>query len=276
MKDKEEKTLQFGFTNEDIRLWQDKPFLLEGKKDTAVIIFHGWSALPKQAKPLAEFINGQGYLTYVPLLTGHGTHPDDLLTVKGEMWVKDVENAIKLVRQKKHIKKIVLVGISLGGNISLLASLNKKVDGIVLLGTPIHLKNHFGVWVGSILLPIFKKYIKKSYPKSIRRDLDFFNTTSYQYHPTINIREVLKVARRCAFSLPKIKTPLLILQTNKDYLVAKYSPWVIYNSVSSKIKKLQWIKLESEDHVFVQSEMKEYYSLVLNFVDHICAKNKKR
>ncbi len=276
MKDKKkEKKIQSEFTKKDIESWQDKPFLLSGKKDTVVILLHGWSALPRQVRSLAEFINKEGYLTYAPMFSGHGTHPDDLFNVKGSDWIKDAELAIKLVKKKRYIKKVVLVGVSLGGNVALLVSQKAKVDGVALLGTPVHLKNHFGVWLGLLWLPFFKKYIKKSYPKSIQRDLEFLNTTSYQYYPTINVREVLDVIRKCAFSLRKVKAPILILQTNKDYLVTKYSPWVIYNSVSSKIKKLQWIKLTGKEHVFVQSERKEYYSLVLNFVEQISSNLEK-
>lgn len=269
-------TIQFGFTKKDLVRWQDKSFVLPGKKETAVIIFHGWSALPKQTKALATFINKEGYLTYSPLFSGHGTHPDNLLETKKEHWIADAEKAVKFVKAQKGIKRIVLVGISLGGNISLLISQKLKVDGIVLLGTPIHFKNHFGVWIGSVFAPFFKKYLKKNYPKSIQRDFDFLNATSYQYYPIKSVREVLRSMRSCAFSLRKVTAPIFILQTSKDYIVAKYSPWVIYNSVSSKIKKLQWVKLQKEDHVFVQSETKDSFALILNFIEQINATNKSK
>ncbi len=267
--------MQFGFTKEDLIRWQDSSFMLQGKKETAVIIFHGWSALPKQTRSLAEFINKQGYLTYSPLFKGHGTHPDDLADARKEDWLNDAKLAIEKVKTQKGIKKVVLVGISLGGNISLLISQKMKVDGVVLLGTPIHFKNHFGVWIASIFVPFFKKYLKKSYPKSIQRDFDFLNTTSYQYYPTKSVREVLRSMRSCSFSLPKVTTPTFILQTSKDYIVAKYSPWVIYNSIGSKVKKLQWIKLQKEDHVFVQDEMKDCYILISNFIDQISSQGNK-
>ncbi|MBT3356331.1 alpha/beta fold hydrolase [bacterium] len=265
--------IPFGFTKEDIERWKDQGFLLSGTKETAVVILHGWSAFPRQVKALANFINEKGYLVHAPLLSGHGTTPDDLVEAKESDWINDTKRAIKKVKSEKGIKKVVLIGISLGGNISLLVSQEVTVDGIVLLGTPIHFKNHLGAWIGSFFVPFFKKYLKKNYPKSIQRDFDFFNTTSYQYYPTICVREVLRSARHCAFSLRRVTAPLLILQTSKDYVVAKYSPWVIYNSVSSKVKKLQWIKLQNEDHVFIQDEMKDYFDTILNFVEQISAQD---
>lgn len=266
---------QFGFTEKDLANWQDKSFLLPGSKDTAVIIFHGWSAIPRQVRSLAKFINKQGYLVYAPLFTGHGTHPDDLAETKTEDWIKDAEEAIKKIRKEKGVKKVILAGISLGGNISFLVSQKIKVEGIVSLGTPIHFKNHFGIWIGSILMPFFKKHLKKNYPKNIQRDLNSLSSTSYQYYPTKSVREVLRSTRRCAFSLRKVIAPVLILQTSKDYIVAKYSPWIIYNSISSKMKKLQWIKLQNEDHVFIQDEMKDCYDLILNFIKEINLQAKK-
>ncbi len=267
--------MEFGFTEKDLAKWRDKSFLFPGKKDTAVILFHGWSALPKQTKSLAQFINKQGYLTYSPLFNGHGTHPDDLGRAKKEDWLNDAKEAIKKVKSQKGIKKVILVGISLGGNISLLVSQEMKIDGIVLLGTPIHFKNHFGMWIGSIFVPFFKKYLKKNYPKNIQRDFDFLNATSYQYYPTKSVKEILRSTRSCAFSLRKVTAPTFILQTSKDYVVAKYSPWIIYNSISSKIKKLQWIKLQKEDHVFVQDEMKDCYILISNFINQINSQKHK-
>ncbi|MBT6753381.1 alpha/beta fold hydrolase [bacterium] len=264
--------IPFGFTKEDIERWKDEDLLLPGTNETAVVILHGWSAFPKQVKTLANFINKRGYLVHAPLLSGHGTTPDDLAKATEADWINDTKRAIKKVKSEKGIKRVVLIGISLGGNISLLVSQETAVDGIVLLGTPVHFKNHLGVWMGSFFVPFFKKYLKKNYPKSIQRDFDFFNTTSYQYYPTICVREVLSATRHCAFSLLKVTAPLLILQTNKDYVVAKYSPWVIYNSVSSKVKKLQWIKLQNEDHVFIQDEMKDCFDMILNFIEQISSR----
>lgn len=263
---------KFGFTQSEMDEWKDKPFLLPGDKETAVILLHGWSAMARQVRPLAKFINKQGFLVYAPLFKGHGTRPEDLLEVKKEDWVLDVNQAIEKIRQQKGIKNIVLAGVSMGGNAAILASIEKKVEGIILLGTPIHLKNHFGVWLGSIFVPFFKKFLKKNYPKGVSKKPTFVEETSYQYYPTISVRETLKITRAAAFSLTKVTAPILILQTSKDYIVAKYSPWVIYNSVSSKIKKMQWIKIQEEDHVFIQGESKDFFSLISNFVNQIESK----
>ncbi len=64
--------------------------------------------------------------------------------------------------------------------------------------------------------------------------------------------------------------PLLVLQTRKDFFVTKYSPWIIYKNVSSKIKKLQWLETESENHVPQGKEVGKMAELVEEFVGDVC------
>jgi len=35
---------------------------------------------------------------------------------------------------------------------------------------------------------------------------------------------------------------------------------------------LQWIKLQNEDHVFIQDEMKDCFDMILNFIEQISSR----
>lgn len=259
--------LKFNFTEEEAFYWQDHPYLLKGESSVGVVLIHGWSATPKQMLPIARAINKQGHTVSMPLLAGHGNVPEDLEHVAAEQWIEDAVKAADELRSLGSIQKIVFGGISMGGNLALLASQRTESDGIILIGTPVHLKNHFWVWVGSKLFPIFVKYAKKRYPKKVvSTDL---KETSYQYFPIINVKQCLKIIKKATFSLKHISVPILILQSNEDYVVAKYSPWIIYNSVKSKIKKLQWVKTKTNSHVLNDSEMSDSISMINNFIEKI-------
>ena len=259
--------LKFGFTQEEASHWKDEPHLLRGESDVAVVMVHGWSATPKQMLPIAKAIHAEGHTVSMPLLRGHGNVPEDLESATCEQWLEDVVSATKEARKLQGIEKVIVGGISMGGNLSLLASQKANVDGIVLIGAPVHLKNHFWIWLGSRIVPFFMKYSKKRYPEDVKStDL---KETSYQYFPVVSVRECLEAIRKATFSLKKVTAPILILQTNEDYLVSKYSPWVIYNGVKSKTKKLQWVKTKNSSHVLNDSEMSDSNSMILNFIKEI-------
>jgi carboxylesterase len=260
---------KFGFTEKQIKDWQDKPIFFEGQKGTAVIFFHGWTAMPKQIRALADFLTEKGYWVSIPLLSGHGTKPEDLEGVGWRDWLEDAKREIEKISKNPKIKKIVVGGASMGGNLALLASQQAKVDGIILVGTPVHLKNHFWVWLGSKIFPFFKKYFRKKYPSKVREEKEVLEVTSYQYFPVSSVKETLRLMRKSVFSLGKVTAPILIMQTNSDYLVAKYSPWIIYNGVGSEKKKLQWIKSKNNSHIMISEKTPDFLPSIERFLEEI-------
>lgn len=250
------------FCNKLFSLSMTKDEIWKGANQTAIIIVHGWTANSKQVEPLAKDLNKLGYLVYAPLLKGHGTKPEDLEEVKWNDWLLDVENSISKIKKNFPSKKIHLVGVSLGGNLGLLASLNKKIDGITLLGTPIYLQNHFWTSFLMKLAGVFKRYIHKKYPGSVNTA----KKVSYSYFPIKSAQESLKLIKKTGKQLRNIQTPVLIIQTNNDYMVASYSPWIVYNRIGSKVKKLHWIQVEKETHISLDKNTSDYTSAIDNFI----------
>jgi carboxylesterase len=236
---------KFGISKEVLKKWNSKEIYLKGAMDTLIILVPGWSAVTRQVEPLAKKLNNAGYSVKCLQLAGHGTRPEDLERVKSQEWVKSVVKEIKKSKSSKKFNKIIIGGVSMGGNVCLLASLQEKVDGIILIGTPVHLKGHLLIKFSSKVMPLFRKYTKKVRPRNI-----FFNEKdSYQYFPTKNMQEVLHTIEGSVKQLKEVVAPILILQTKNDFFVTKYSPWIIYKNVSSKVKEMCWIHTNSENHV---------------------------
>jgi len=255
---------KFDFTQEQIDAWKDEPIFMPGSKNVGVVLLHGWSSTPTQVRPVARKLNEQGYWVSVPRLTGHGTKPEDLENAKEEHWIKDLVDAVEKMRKEPQVTKVVVGGVSLGGNIAMLALEQIKVDGFIFMGTPVFLKNHFGVWLGLKILPLLKKYSKKDYPRGVQKE--YVASTSYQYYPLVSAVESVKVIRRSLKKLRKINKPVLILQTSGDYLVSKTSPWILYNSISSPDKKMQWIKTKHNGHVIDENDIDDSISIIVNFL----------
>ena len=258
---------RFGIEDEKVRQWQDNSIELEGKNEIAIILIHGWSAFPRQMLDLGKKLKEKGYWIFIPRLKGHGRTPEDLESVTAENWIRNIDEAVEIVRQNPKIKKICVGGNSMGGNLALLAGAKKQADAIFILGAPVHIRHHFFIWILSRILGYFNLYSKKTYPKKIKGD--YPGETSYQFFPIRSVAECLKVIKKSVFSLPKITAPILILQTNLDYMVTKYSPWVIYNLVKSKTKKLRWIQSKYQNHTMMGEEMNEAGEMVGNFLKEI-------
>ncbi len=257
---------KFKIKKEIAEAWKQEPIFLAGENDVLVILVHGWSLTPRQMLGLAKHLNKKGYSVSLPRLSGHGTKPEDLEGVRWRDWVGDLVEEVRKEKRKNKFRKIIIGGTSMGGNICLLASLVEKIDGIILIGVPVHFKNHFVIKLGTIFVPFFKKYIKKRRPVKV----GFDPKESYQYFPMKNARQVLYLVRNSVFFLKKVMAPILVLQTRKDFFVTKYSPWIIYKNVSSKIKKMQWLETESENHVPQGKEVDRMARLVEEFVREIC------
>jgi esterase/lipase len=63
-----------------------------------------------------------------------------------------------------------------------------------------------------------------------------------------------------------MEVPFFIIQTNKDYLVAPYSPLLMYNKIKSKQKSLYWMETEDGIHIDFATAPKKYGEVVNNFI----------
>ena len=265
---------QLGFTDEEIEQWQDTSRFIKGKNKIGVVLVHGWSALPKQLDHLSEYLQRQGYWVSVPLLAGHGTWPEGLEGVKWERWLDDVIEAVRALKAEPEIKQVFVGGTSLGGNLALLASLEEEIAGVFLIGAPVHIKKHFWIWLGAKIVPLFKKYLRKKYSRKV--DARKLRATSYQYFPTKSVKESLAAIKTSVKKLGQVTAPLLVLQTQGDYLITKYSPWIIYNKVQSRFKKLQWIQAQNNSHSLLTEENEDAFVMIDNFIQEVVRQLKSR
>jgi carboxylesterase len=236
----------------------------KGSNDTAIIIIQGWTSYLRQINPLAKVLNKKGYYIYAPVLSGHNSKPEELEGVTWEDWRKDVVAAIDKIKKIKQIKKIFIIGVSFGGNLAILASKNKKLDGIILISTPIFLRDHYWTLLSAKFLALFKKNMEKRYPKDLIIKLKRPN--SYNYFPIKSSLECFELIKESRKALGFIKSPFFIIQTKSDYLVAPYSPLLMYNKIKSKQKSLYWMETEEGVHIDFVANPEQYGKVIDNFI----------
>lgn len=82
-----------------------------------VVVTHGFTANPSGVTPLAERLADEGYAVEVPRLPGHGTTWRDLARHRYPDLRAELARVVELLAER--VDRVVLVGHSLGGTLSL-------------------------------------------------------------------------------------------------------------------------------------------------------------
>ncbi|HSL59404.1 MAG TPA: alpha/beta fold hydrolase [Acidimicrobiales bacterium] len=95
-----------------------------------VLVLHGFTGSPQSMRPLAEAFAAAGFTVEMPLLPGHGTSVDDMLTTSWADWSTAAEAAYAELAHR--CESVVVAGLSMGGTLTLwLAERHPAIAGIV-------------------------------------------------------------------------------------------------------------------------------------------------
>ena len=245
----------------------NQSFFFQGNNGRAVLLIHGWTTTPYELRRLGVYLNENGYTVYAPMLSGHGTVPGDLESVKWTDWIKDSEMAYE--KLKKDNEKVFVIGTSIGASLTLiLAKKYPEISGIVLMATPYKLRFEKIVEIFVKIECRFRKYRKKFYPPTFGKSSAITRLISYQTYPIKNVLEAAKVIQEGRKDLEKITQPCFLMQSTSDHIVSRSSMENIFNQISSKIKNKKYIKRAY--HTFI-SDIKNENVLgdILNFLNSI-------
>ena len=129
-----------------------QPFFIPGGR-TGCLVVHGFTASPQEVRRLGEHLASQGYTVLGPRLSGHATEVRDLRRARWQDWLHSVQDGYHMLRHQ--VDQIILVGLSLGGVLSLILASQKPVDGIIAMSTPFELpKQGLLKWIRPILRPL--------------------------------------------------------------------------------------------------------------------------
>lgn len=215
-----------------------EPYFFPGKPEKmGILLVHGYSGSPAEVRELAERLhNEEGYTTLGVLLPGHGSDPHELMATTWEDWYLAVKAGVQKLR--KTCSQVVIIGMSMGSLLTLVAASELKIDGIVVMSTPIYLYDwrvHF-LWLARRLgwaLPKGKRII----------DAEARFNVSYNCMPFKGVQETWKLINYCKGNiLHKVKVPCLIMQSKNEHTVRPLSAQFIYKKISSAHKRIVWIK----------------------------------
>ena len=242
-----------------------KPFFWK-KGKTGVLLIHGFSATAHEMIGLGKFLHGKGFTVYAPLLPGHGTSPEDLATKKWKDWQYTVDQS--LTKLKKSVDKVYVLGSSFGGNLAIILAANRRVDGLISLGTPLYFRKDRII---RVLLPFLKKvktFHSKRYKKEDLKRIGEngeYKTAHYHIIPLQAASEVLIAISKSRWVLSKIKCPALVVQSSSDFQLKNSNAIRLCKKLGSKYKKL--IFMPNAYHVLMHDKNKlEVFDKILTFL----------
>jgi carboxylesterase len=214
-----------------------EPFFFPGSA-TGVLLVHGFTGTPFEMRWAGEYLARQGYTVLAVRLAGHATRLEDLARTRWSDWLASVEDGLNLI--KGAAEHIFLMGLSLGGVLSLITASRFPVAGVITMSTPYDLPH-------DPRLP-FVRPLSLLIPKIPKGAPDWHNPQAaldhieYPYNPTRAIAELndlLKVLRAC---LSDVQVPALLVHSRADQGIVPENAEQIYAALGSVDKKIMWVE----------------------------------
>jgi carboxylesterase len=198
-----------------------EPFLLLGDRSKpACLLVHGFTGTPKEMRWMGDYLNKKGYTCLGVRLAGHATDPEDMIRSNWTDWTASVEDAYSILRGM--MDNIFLIGLSMGGVLSLLMSTRLAVRGVVAMSTPYKLPDDPRLrkidWIAKIV-----PYMPKSdeEPGAGWFDKEAFREhISYPMNPVRSIGQLNQLLGEMRAALPKINVPVLLIHSKDDKYVS--------------------------------------------------------
>lgn len=249
---------------QSIQKGAESQYIKKGK--TGIILIHGFTGSPYDLKEIGRKFSKKGLTVSIPLLPGHGTSPENLATKNDRDWEKEVKRAYDEI--KKDCDKIYMAGVSFGGNLAINLAKEEKIEGLILLGTPIYFRKERFMTALWYFLRLWKDFFKKGnrvytqLSEKVRR-----KRITYMRVPLNTIKYVLRQIKNSKHNIKDVSSALLIMMSTADSGVHEKSVIYLYNHSPSRHKKIVWI--ENAYHVItIDKPANITFDAIMDFIEN--------
>jgi carboxylesterase len=232
-----------------------EPFFFPVSTEVGVLLVHGFTGAPKEMRWMGEYLHQEGFTTLGIRLSGHATCPEDMLRSSYTDWLASVEDGFHLL--SGAVKNVYVMGLSMGGVLTLTTAAYLPVKGLVAMSTPYSLPpdprlRHIE-WI-SKAIPFMPKGDEE--PGSSWFDKEAWKDhVSYPQNPLHAIGELNKLLSLMRAALPQIQKPALLIHSRDDNYVVKDSLQQIYDHLGTPDKHMLWI--EGSGHVITRDAQRQ-------------------
>jgi carboxylesterase len=246
-----------------------EPFYLHGGS-TGCLLVHGFTGTPFEMHWLGEQLHRRGHTVLGVRLAAHATQPQAMIRARWPDWLGSVEDGWHLLQGCTD--QVFIMGLSMGGILSLLFAAHYPVAGVVAMATPHHLPD-------DPRLPIIK-LISIAWPFRPKGPPDWFDQQTYQQHvcytvdPTRAYAEVRDLIAAMQAALSAVSAPALLIYSRHDQVVRAADGHMeqIVAALGSQNKQSLWI--ENSGHVITRDAQRQrVFQAAADFVERVSKTN---
>jgi carboxylesterase len=206
------------------------------------LVLHGFTGNPSSMRGVAEALAAAGFAVELPLLPGHGTSVEDMLTTDFTDWSAAVEEAYLALAGRTD--SIVVVGLSMGGTLAAWVTVrNPRTVGLVAI-------NGMFEPPAPAFLDLLRTSLEQGCDRlpAIGSDIAMPGVTegAYDAAPIQPMISLMEATTELYERLPEIRCPVLILTSPQDHVVPPSSSDVLAERVAGPVER---VPLERSYHV---------------------------
>ena len=208
----------------------------------AALCLHGLTGTPYEMRPIAEALVARGLRARGPWMAGHEGGSEALAKTRWQDWVEGAREEFASLRAEYD--RVFLVGLSMGGLVSLRLAETERVDALVVIATPLVLAPPIPQ-----LLPLIRRVASGRRKKGS----DIRDPRARARHPGLDAMPFSSVAELIALQsvvirdLGRVTAPILVAHGKLDRTARPRDAARIRDAVGSSVKEL--FLLERSGHV---------------------------
>ena len=251
-----------------------EPFFFPGN-DIGCLCLHGLQAQPQEMRWLGEHLAAQGFTVYGPRTAGHGTAITDLRRTHWRDWYGSALDGYRVLRQT--CRQVFVIGLSMGGVLSLHLGAREKPDGVACLAGPLEL---------DIPLLPYARYLKfvwrytSKEPDENHRRIDrrmraiqaargepVIGRAGYGYFPVASLAQFYDLIQATRAQLAHLTAPLLLIYSEGDQTVPVRNQDLVASLVGTPADDRHTLRLRQSGHLLtLDEEMETVFEAVAAFV----------
>ena len=218
---------------------------------------------------MGEYLNRKGYTALGVRLAGHATRPQDMIGSNWSDWTASVEDGYRLLQGA--VDRIYLIGLSMGGALSLLMSTRLNVEAVVAISTPYKLAADWRlnfIYLIAKLQPFLSKssgppgegwFDKQAYKDQV----------SYPRNPVRAIGQLNVLISEMRSVLPQIHQPVLLVHSRDDHYVPPENMEFIFAALAGTSEKKK-VYITGSGHVATKDAKRDLvFKTIYDFISRL-------
>jgi carboxylesterase len=228
-----------------------EPFFFPSGSDVGCLLSHGFTGAPEEMRWMGEYLANQGITTIGVRLFGHATQPADMNRARKQDWLASVEDGYHMLTSQ--VSKIVVVGLSTGGALSMIMARDFPVSGVAVMSTPPRFPDERVRRLRPIV-PLISKVWRFAAQNG---ESDWHDKEAEQ----ANIHYPV---------FPHVTVPALLIYSKGDGTIPPDSGQAMYDALGSADKELLWLT-ESGHNIPMDASRQQAFEATSAFIHRVAA-----